>query len=140
MAFKITFLRDSNIQKYVSIENPKDNTIRVIYNVRSFCPGCIVQILVSKSNTTYQKVADINSFGGMAILEFDFPSDVNEVFVAIDLQYRLQDAINNFPKNIVAKVERIVQMQIPIIPLAVIGGIAGLVYIFRDKIRRFLRL
>jgi hypothetical protein len=101
MSWKIeTLVKEPNPDVISKLEQTAENSFKVTWNVSKVCPGCISQILVSSCPNTYCKVADINT-GSSAELSFDMDKEkMKEVWAAVDLQYNLQDAINNFPKNV----------------------------------------
>lgn len=91
------------------------------------CPGCITQILVSSCRDRFCKIATAQSTG-YAGVTFTVPEEVNEFYVAGDLQYSMEDAIRNYPNNIVLRVyweEERPKTKIPplLVAIPLIGGV-----------------
>jgi len=93
------YREDPNVK--VEVE---DRRLTVNFDVSHRCPGCILQILVSRSKDRWEELATKQGYGGKVTLTYDIPSGIDEVFVATDAQYSVADAVARYPKNLLCRV------------------------------------
>lgn len=137
--FKIVKLKPYNEENLKININEETEEVNIVFDISKSCPGCILQILVSKSKDKYERIADVDACCGRVTLKFSM-KDLDEAYIATDAQYFLRDAINNYPNNLKAKIVRVKEKAaIPnLLPIALAAGVVVGILIFKEKIKSIL--
>ena len=124
------YREDPNVK--VEVE---DRRLRVVFDIRHKCPGCILQILVSKSKDRWEELTTRQGYGGRVELRYEIPEGIDEVYIATDAQYTVRDAIRRYPKNLLCRVyvQKAPTVLSTLLPFIAVGMIVGAYFWLRKR-------